>query len=122
MIHNSPITNVNNEVIGYISVGSDITLMKEQQRKAQQQKKLAIIGQMGSGIVHETKNHLASIKGYCQLISLKSAMKGVKTNFTLSAVEKNIRADKSQLKQVIAWSKRLLQNNRRTRWKRQSSE
>lgn len=158
MIHNSPIANVNNEVIGYISVGSDITLMEEQQRKAQQQEKLAIIGQMGSGIVHETKNHLASIKGYCQLISLKSAdeqirkyseriesittnvnkvitdflalasptlpeikelslnelvqsvrymlespsfMKGVRINFTLSALEKNIRADKSQLKQVI---------------------
>ncbi|NSW90665.1 MAG: PAS domain S-box protein [Firmicutes bacterium] len=57
---------------GYIITGSDITLLKQEQQNIQHQEKLAIIGQLGSGIVHETKNMLASIKGYCQLIYLKT--------------------------------------------------
>jgi C4-dicarboxylate-specific signal transduction histidine kinase len=67
--HNAPIINVDDEIIGYVRVSSDITTLKEEQKKILQQEKLALIGQMGSGIVHETKNHLASIKGYCQLLS-----------------------------------------------------
>lgn len=67
------IFNVKDEVIGYIFVSSDITEMKKEQQKALRQEKLAIVGQMGSGIVHETKNHLAAIKGYCQLLEKKLA-------------------------------------------------
>lgn len=33
-----------------------------------QQEKLALIGQMGAGIVHETRNYLTTIKGTCQLL------------------------------------------------------
>lgn len=33
-----------------------------------QQEKLALIGQMGAGIVHETRNYLTTIKGSCQLL------------------------------------------------------
>ncbi|MCX7708469.1 MAG: ATP-binding protein [Clostridia bacterium] len=67
----APIFDVDHEIIGYIGTASEITALKEEQRKVLQQEKLAIIGQMGSGIVHETKNHLASIKGYCQLLESK---------------------------------------------------
>ena len=59
-------------IVGYVSVASDITDMIREQEMIQQQEKLALIGQMGNGIVHETKNYLASIKGYCDLITLKS--------------------------------------------------
>lgn len=71
LLHCSSITNIDDAVIGYIGVYSDITAVKEQERKIQQQEKLAIMGQMGSGIVHETKNLLASVKGYCQLLTSK---------------------------------------------------
>lgn len=131
---------------------------EEEQKKIQQQEKLAIIGEMGSGIVHETKNYLASIKGYCQLLSSKiqdeklrkyigriesistdlnkviveflslakpketfmdiislneliesmrymlespSFMKGIDIDITLSSIEEDIKADDSQIKQVI---------------------
>lgn len=71
LLNYNPIFNVKDELIGYIFVSSDITEIKKEQQKALQQEKLAIIGQMGSGIVHETKNHLALIKGYCQLLEQK---------------------------------------------------
>lgn len=66
------IHNIEGEKVGYISIGTDITEFTKEQQKIQQQEKLAIIGQMGAGIVHETKNHLAAIKGYCQLLSAKT--------------------------------------------------
>ncbi|MCX7841649.1 MAG: ATP-binding protein [Clostridia bacterium] len=71
LINTSPIKNFDGRIIGYICVWSDITRLKIEHQRLQQQEKLAIIGQMGSGIVHETKNHLASIKGYCQLLASK---------------------------------------------------
>ncbi|RBP65910.1 PAS domain S-box-containing protein [Alkalibaculum bacchi] len=59
-------------IVGYVSIASDITDMIREQEKIQQQERLALIGQMGNGIVHETKNYLASIKGYCDLLTLNS--------------------------------------------------
>lgn len=35
-----------------------------------QQEKLALLGQMGAGIVHETRNYLTTIKGSCQLMEV----------------------------------------------------
>jgi PAS domain S-box-containing protein len=72
LFHSSPIKNTKDQIIGHMGVSSDITQYKKDQEKMLQQEKLAIIGQMGAGIVHETKNHLASIKGYCQLLSINA--------------------------------------------------
>ncbi|HEY9060882.1 MAG TPA: MASE3 domain-containing protein [Pseudobacteroides sp.] len=78
LFHSSPIKNTKGQTIGHIGVSSDITQYKKEQEKILQQEKLAIMGQMGAGIVHETKNHLASIKGYCQLLSISSNEKSKK--------------------------------------------
>ncbi|MGE5679000.1 MAG: two-component system sensor histidine kinase NtrB, partial [Pseudomonadota bacterium] len=68
----APIVNVEDEIIGAISICSDITEIKKQHHIMQQQEKLAMIGQMAAGIVHEIKNPLATIKGLSQLISYKA--------------------------------------------------
>jgi PAS domain S-box len=75
--HTSPIYNVNGDVIGSISVASDITNVKEQQQKLHQQEKLALIGQIASGIVHEIKNPLSVIKGFSQILASSSENKKV---------------------------------------------
>lgn len=66
-----PIFDVDNEIIGWIVVGTDITRLEEERQRMQQQEKLALIGQMAAGIVHEIKNPLATIKGFNQMIKLK---------------------------------------------------
>lgn len=70
MLYLSSIKNVYGEIIGGISVSNDITEFKKQQEKLIQQEKLALLGQMGAAIVHETRNYLTTIKGRCQLINL----------------------------------------------------
>jgi PAS domain S-box-containing protein len=68
----APIKNIEGEIIGGISVGTDISEIRKEQQKMVQQEKLALLGQMGAGIVHETRNYLTTIKGRCQLIDMLS--------------------------------------------------
>lgn len=69
-ITTSVITNIYNDNIGIVSVARDISNMKEEQLKLINQEKLALLGQMGATIVHETRNFLTTIKGNSQLIEL----------------------------------------------------
>ena len=72
LLHAAPIFNVEGELIGFIDVFNDITDLKREQEKLIQQEKLALVGQLGAGIVHECKNFLATIKGNSQLLKLAS--------------------------------------------------
>ena len=69
-ITTSVITNIYNDNIGIIYAARDISNMKEEQLKLINQEKLALLGQMGATIVHETRNFLTTIKGNSQLIEL----------------------------------------------------
>lgn len=68
LIQSAPILNVDGEKIGGVIIASDITTLKEEQERLQQRDKLASLGQMATGIVHEIRNPLTTIKGFCQLI------------------------------------------------------
>lgn len=69
IIHVGPIYNIDHEVIGVMLVAIDITDLKEGQEKLKQQEKLAVIGEIAAGIVHEIRNPLTTIKGFTQLIA-----------------------------------------------------
>jgi PAS domain S-box-containing protein len=85
----SLIRNVEGEAIGHIAVCTDVTELKKEQQRMVQQEKLALLGEMGAGIVHETRNFLTTIKGRCQLIDMHTDNEAVKkhTNKISSDVE-----------------------------------
>lgn len=62
------IFGIDGEKVGTILVGSDITELRKQEDLVIKQEKLALLGQMGASIVHETKNYLTTIKGGSQLL------------------------------------------------------
>lgn len=78
MLYVGTIKNVDGEVIGAINISRDITEQKKEQQRILQQEKLALLGQMGAGIVHETRNFLTTIKGRCQLIDMISQDENIK--------------------------------------------
>lgn len=78
IIHWSSIYNIEGEHIGGIAVGSDVTTLRAEQEKLQQQEKLSLLGQMTAGIVHEIKNPLTTIKGFSQLIISKTQEQQIK--------------------------------------------
>jgi PAS domain S-box-containing protein len=71
-LESSPIYNMDNEKIGWIVIGRDVSEYEKEQEKIIHSEKMAIIGQMAAGLVHEIKNPLASIKGLCQLMSSRA--------------------------------------------------
>ncbi|MFZ5633439.1 MAG: MASE3 domain-containing protein [Bacillota bacterium] len=75
VLQSAPISNVDGEVIGGIVVASDITALKKEQQKLQQREKLALLGEMAAGVVHEIKNPLTTIKGFGRLIASKAGDK-----------------------------------------------
>ncbi|MFZ5647700.1 MAG: MASE3 domain-containing protein [Bacillota bacterium] len=78
ILHTDVIRNLDGEIIGRISVGSDITDLKWEQRKIQQQEKLMMLGEMAAGVVHEIRNPLTSIKGFSQIIMAREKDKQIK--------------------------------------------
>lgn len=68
LINPSPVTNIDNQLIGYIICATDISALKNEQDKFLRQEKLALVGQMAAGIVHEIKNPLTTIKGFSQFL------------------------------------------------------
>ncbi|MFZ5942899.1 MAG: ATP-binding protein [Bacillota bacterium] len=78
LLHTGPILDIDSDIIGAIAIASDITKMKQDQEIIQQQEKLALLGQMAAGIVHEVKNPLTAILGYSQLINFKSNDEAIK--------------------------------------------
>jgi len=62
--------NENSQSLGWIDISRDAS--EEELQKLLQQEKLALIGQMAAGIVHEIKNPLATIKGLNQLIKARA--------------------------------------------------
>jgi PAS domain S-box-containing protein len=74
----APIKNIEGDIIGGIGVSTDVTEQKLEQQRMVQQEKLALLGQMGAGIVHETRNFLTTIKGRCQLIDLLTEDENIK--------------------------------------------
>jgi len=68
LLSRDSVFNFNGDTIGYVFSATDITRVKQEHLKLRQQEKLAVVGQMAAGIVHEIKNPLTTIKGFSQIL------------------------------------------------------
>ena len=78
VIRTAPICNVDDEIIGYICTCADVTGFKKEQQRIRQREKLAMLGQMAAGIVHEIKNPLTAINGFNQLVMINATDEKIK--------------------------------------------
>ena len=70
-VYVSPLSDSDNNCIGHVFVIEDITIQKELEEKMQKSARLASIGEIASGIAHEIRNPLTSLKGFSQLLPTK---------------------------------------------------
>lgn len=70
---------INGNLIGNVAVATDISSTIKETERLRQQEKLAVLGQMAAGLVHEIRNPLTTIKGFSQIISTKVEDERTKT-------------------------------------------
>ena len=63
----------NGEIVGMISVVSDMREKRQLQRRVLQAEKLAALGELVAGVAHEINNPLAVISAHAQLLELNSS-------------------------------------------------
>lgn len=73
----TPLKNMDNEIIGFLGIAEDLTLVKELQHTILQQQlaifsksKMSALGEMASGIAHEINNPLSIIMGNTSVIKI----------------------------------------------------
>ncbi|MFZ5596207.1 MAG: ATP-binding protein [Bacillota bacterium] len=71
LMGSNPSLDQNGEIIGAVVVGADITSLIEKQEKIIENERLAVIGQLTSGIAHEIKNPLTVISGFAEVTKNK---------------------------------------------------
>jgi two-component system, NtrC family, sensor kinase len=88
------------DVEGVIAIGSDRTEVRELERQVIQAEKLATLGQLAAGVVHELNNPLTSISAYGEYLLKKSAAEGADPG------------DREKLRRIVEGAERILRFTR----------
>ncbi|MBI3007938.1 MAG: PAS domain-containing protein [Candidatus Omnitrophica bacterium] len=70
-LNTSPLRDKENKVIGAAGFFTDITEMKELQRRVHLKEKLAALGELSAGLAHEIRNPLEGIQVFAELLKRK---------------------------------------------------
>jgi two-component system NtrC family sensor kinase len=68
----SPVRDPSGDIIGAVSVLSDLTLLKELEAQRRRAERLAYFEVLAAGLAHEIKNPLVAIKAFTQLVPRRS--------------------------------------------------
>jgi len=66
-----PLKDVDGKTVAVLSVGQDITELNQAQQRALQAERLAGIGQMSTGLAHESRNALQRIQACAEMLELE---------------------------------------------------
>lgn len=62
---------INDQLVGVICYGRDITKLKETEENLRKTEKLSVVGELAASVAHEVRNPLTSIKGFIQLLEVE---------------------------------------------------
>ncbi len=68
-LSSAPLRNTAGNICGHIIIFQDLTELKELERQVTKSERMAVIGQLASGLAHEVRNPLSAISGAIELLS-----------------------------------------------------
>jgi PAS domain S-box-containing protein len=99
----SPIIDDNGRITHYVAVKEDITTRKRLAEQAQQQERLAALGQLAAGIAHDFNNILAVLLLYTQLWQMQE--EPIQDRRQIRTVLDQIRRAKDLIQQILDFSR-----------------
>jgi len=90
---------------GWVLVIRDVTREREIQRRAQQQDRLAVVGQLAAGIAHDFNNVMATISLYAQM-SLRTDDLPAQDRERLMTINQQARHATNLIQQILDFSRR----------------
>ncbi|GAO05287.1 signal transduction histidine-protein kinase AtoS [Anaeromyxobacter sp. PSR-1] len=75
-VNTAPITGASGEVDGVILIGQDLTLLRSMQAAAEHAERLAAIGRLVAGVVHELNNPLTAVTMYSDVLLERFTARG----------------------------------------------
>jgi len=85
MCSTSPLRGPGQAILGAVAVLNDITRLKELEQEKRRAERLASIEAITSGLIHEIRNPLVSIKAYAQLLPSRGTSEEFRDMFSRSA-------------------------------------
>ncbi len=108
---NQPIRDANGNVREILSIGTDVTKIRELENELLQAKKLEAIGTLAGGIAHDFNNILGGIMGYVSLLKERHAPDDSHYAILEKIENAGLRAS-DLIKQLLAFSRRGKYENR----------
>jgi PAS domain S-box-containing protein len=75
-VNTAPIAGASGEVEGVILIGQDLTLLRSMQAAAEHAERLAAIGRLVAGVVHELNNPLTAVTMYSDVLLERFTVRG----------------------------------------------
>ncbi len=75
-VHTSAVTGTSGDVEGVIAIGQDKTLLRALQQSAEHTQRLAELGRLAAGVVHELNNPLTAVTAYSESLIGKLSLAG----------------------------------------------
>jgi PAS domain S-box-containing protein len=101
----SPLRDANNEIIGYLGVGEDVTEQVKLEDQLRHAQKMEAIGQLTGGVAHDFNNLLGIVRGNLEL--LQDAIGNPRRQFeVLREVLEAVEAGSALTRRLLAFSRR----------------
>ena len=102
----APVFDENQKPVAFIGIQSDVTHIREQQRKESERQKLEALGRMSANISHEIKNAIQPVKLMSEILLDRNSMNDDQISKCIQIIHENINVADSVIQDTLRFSRK----------------